>query len=437
MTILGWLIPPVHLLLPSAWALMKMSTAVMVLCSALSLASSQPKTSRWVLLASRLLAAFVSLLAVCVLSEYIFHISIGIDTVLAADPASLRPGMASPQTAIAFLVLSVVMFFIRVLKRLAAYPVDLLVFGFCLLVLGMASGYIFGAMRLFGLSSEIRTSPQTLVSLMLLAFVAFSRRAENGVFSVLLRSGIGSTMARIACPLALLFPFLFEAAKATMIRRGQMSAEYTTAIATAISSMLSFALVLLVGWKIDQLEDAIQQLALRDELTNVYNRRGFFMLAEKALQIAYRSGVPFSVLFIDLDGLKLINDTHGHEAGSAILREVGILLRECFRQTDVIGRIGGDEFAVAGQATQTEIRLAAQRLEQTVVQRNLQPRQRYPLSFSSGYATSGAARQETLDDLVGSADSAMYLVKQRKRTSSAGHQSALATHKESPADSAM
>jgi hypothetical protein len=137
------------------------------------------------LIASHVLAAFVALISLCILLEYTLHHSIGIDTLLAADPGSLRPGRASPRTATALLLLSVVMIFIRIRKRLAAYAVDLLVFSFCLLVLVMASVYMFGAMSLFGLSNDARVSPQTLVPLMLLAFVAFGRWAENGVFSVL------------------------------------------------------------------------------------------------------------------------------------------------------------------------------------------------------------------------------------------------------------
>jgi diguanylate cyclase (GGDEF)-like protein len=106
---------------------------------------------------------------------------------------------------------------------------------------------------------------------------------------------------------------------------------------------------MLLVWYIKGMENEIHDLSLRDELTGLYNLRGFKILAVQALRLAQRSNAPFSVLFIDLDDLKRINDFHGHGVGSAALNETGELIKTTFRETDVIGRVGGDEFAVAGQ----------------------------------------------------------------------------------------
>jgi diguanylate cyclase (GGDEF)-like protein len=137
------------------------------------------------------------------------------------------------------------------------------------------------------------------------------------------------------------------------------------------AAMLSFVLLLFLAWRINNMEIKIHNFSLRDELTGLYNLRGFHLLAEQSLRLAYRNQLPFSVLFIDLDNLKQINDSLGHSTGSAFLAETGVILRGAFRETDVLGRIGGDEFAVAGQFGQMAISLAAQRLRKTTVQRKM------------------------------------------------------------------
>jgi diguanylate cyclase (GGDEF)-like protein len=95
-----------------------------------------------------------------------------------------------------------------------------------------------------------------------------------------------------------------------------------------------------------QVEETLRGLALVDELTGVHNRRGFMALAEREWQRARREGRAAVLAYIDLDGFKSINDTHGHAEGDCALRMVAEVLRTTFRGVDVIGRLGGDEFAV-------------------------------------------------------------------------------------------
>ena len=128
-----------------------------------------------------------------------------------------------------------------------------------------------------------------------------------------------------------------------------MPAHYTTAILASINGLVALFLLLYLVWRMNRLETDIRDLSLRDALTGLYNIRGFRILAEQSLRMAHRSKEPFSVLFIDLDDLKQTNDLLGHQAGSEFLIETGEILKDTFRETDVFGRIGGDEFAVAGQ----------------------------------------------------------------------------------------
>jgi len=412
----AWLVHPLDRYLPSSWLLIKANTAVAMLLSVLSLELSrdgQPGRRRR--LASCVLAVLVGLLSSITGAEYIFHVSLGVDTLLSTDPSLLQPGRMSPEAALAFVLLSLVMILIPLRKRYLVYVADFYVCGLCLLLLVVGSGYMFRAMHLFGLSGSNLTAPQTLVGLMLLSFVVFGRQAQQGIFGILLGVGIASRIARVVLPIALLLPFLLEAAKSIAIRTGLVDPEFATAIATALGMAVAFGLILVLAWRIDKLESSIRDLSLRDELTGLYNRRGFYVLAEQALRLAQRSGKTLSVLFIDVDDLKQINDRHGHEVGSSLLNEVAEFLKESFRRTDVIGRIGGDEFAVAGVSSEAAMNIALERLERSTAERNAQHGRLHPFSFSIGHVTSEVSGSESLEELLGKADGLMYETKRRKK----------------------
>jgi len=394
---------------------MKANTALLVLLSALSLTLSRNRRSEWAFFLGQLAGVLVFLVAVAVLLEYLTHVSFGFDTLPAPDSGSSQPGRMSPQTAICFVLLGITATFIRIRKRPAAQVIDCVVFCLSSFVLVIASGYTFGVLHLFGLSHSTVTSPQTLVCLLLLSFVAFGRRAERGVFSILVGIGVGSKIARIAAPFSLLVPFMLEAGRLRILRMGLFNEEYSVALVTVLAAVLGLGLILTFAWQIESLEQDIRDLSIRDDLTVLYNRRGFLLLAERALQLARRTGTPFSLLFIDLDNLKRVNDSLSHDVGSNFICEMADLLKICFRETDVIGRIGGDEFVVAGVASLSGIRLSARRLEKAVASRNLTEGHRYPLSFSFGHVTSEAGRKESLDELLNQADSAMYANKRNKK----------------------
>jgi len=412
----AWFVPPLGQALPSLWRLMRANTALLALCSAISLDCSQPKRSQHMVMIGQLIAFFVGLMGVAVLVEYLTGVSLRVDTLLPINPLNGPAGRMAPQTAFCFALLSVTLFLVRQRKRFGSTIADVFVCLLCVMVLVIASGYLYGALRLFGISGNVLTAPQTLLCLILLTFVAFGRRAEYGMFGILLGTGIGSKIARTAFPIVLVLPFLLEAARGIAVRLGVLGPEYATAVATALAVLLAFGLILALAWRIDSLEREIRDLSLRDELTRLYNRRGFYLLAEQALRLAQRSRMPFSVLFIDLDNLKQINDTLGHEVGSAFLREVAELLENFVRRSDVVGRVGGDEFVVAGQSGESAMRNMAQRLQEAVRVRDALPDREYPFSFSLGLATSEEGETESLEDLLHRADSAMYMTKRQKKS---------------------
>ena len=412
----AWFVPSLGRSLPTGWSLMRANTALLALCSVFSLICSQPRRSQSMVTAGQLIAVVIGLMGAATLLEYATGVNLRIDTLLPINPLNGPVGRMAPQTAFCFTLLSVVLFLLRDRKRIGSTVADIFVCMFCVMVLVIASGFLYGALRLFGISGNNLTAPQTMICLILLAFVAFGRRAEFGAFGILLGTGIGSKIARFAFPIVLLLPFALEAGRGFAIRSGLLGIGYATAVETALSVLLAFGLILGLAWRIDSLERDIRDLSLRDELTHLYNRRGFYLLAEQALRLAQRSRIPFSVLFIDLDNLKLINDTHGHEVGSAFLREVAELLENFVRRSDVVGRVGGDEFVIAGQSSEAAIHHVAQRLEEVAAQRNDQPGRVYPFHFSLGAATSDENEAESLEDLLHRADAAMYIIKRQKKS---------------------
>lgn len=411
-------IPQFGRLYPENWHIMRINSAFASLFCALSLHLSEPRRSRKVQVLSQLLALVVTLLTAAVLYEYIFHLSLGIDSLLAFDHGTTVrfSGRMSPPTACGLFFLGVAILPIQSRNRFGRLTADLLVSWLCLVTLVLVSGQVFDAMQMFGISSNaVQSSPLTLFCLILLTLVAVLRRAENGIFSILLGRGIGSRIARSIAPILLVLSFLREIGRNRLVMNFRLPENYVSAAIASVATVVSFLILLLLTWRIQRMEAEISDLSLRDELTGVRNLRGFHLLGEQALHLAQRSKQPLSVLFIDLDNLKDINDTLGHNTGSAFLVEMAKLLEITFRQTDVIGRIGGDEFAVLCQCSNAAISIAAQRLEEAAAIRSAEDGRQFRFSFSVGYVTSEVNKRQSLDDLLGEADKSMYEEKKRKK----------------------
>lgn len=171
--------------------------------------------------------------------------------------------------------------------------------------------------------------------------------------------------------------------------------------------------------KVTELEDAnerLHNLSLTDELTGLNNRRGFMVLATGLLKFARRVKYPLSLLYIDLDSLKYMNDTFGHAAGDKIIIKFANLLTETFRDSDVIGRLGGDEYVVlVVDATENDIDSLKTRLQNNVDIYNHRSGDQYVISFSMGSIRVGPDSTITVEELLSQADKAMYEHKQRRR----------------------
>lgn len=161
-------------------------------------------------------------------------------------------------------------------------------------------------------------------------------------------------------------------------------------------------------------EQCLRRLALTDELTGLYNRRGFRMLVERELALAHRRGSRGALLFVDVDGLKHVNDTWGHEVGSELLVRCADLLRRTFRDCDLVGRLSGDEFAVfLPDCVAPET--AVVRLRAAVDTAGPDERGIRPQMSIGGVAVETAPRVD-VDEWLTRADAAMYEDKRRRRS---------------------
>ncbi|MEO8994026.1 MAG: GGDEF domain-containing protein [Rhodanobacter sp.] len=159
---------------------------------------------------------------------------------------------------------------------------------------------------------------------------------------------------------------------------------------------------------------ALLEQATTDELTGLLNRRGFLRLAEPELRRTRTNGLPLTLVYIDIDGLKPLNDEAGHEAGDALLIETAVLLRAAFRSTDIVARLGGDEFVVLTHGFQGDgavVRHRIARMAQTLRRSGALSRD---ISLSAGVIMADPDAAPNLDELLGRADKAMYAIKHAK-----------------------
>lgn len=162
-----------------------------------------------------------------------------------------------------------------------------------------------------------------------------------------------------------------------------------------------------------RLQAELGTLAFSDDLTGLFNRRGFLALGERQLKLARRSGRGLCLFLLDLDGLKRINDCWGHFEGDRALVRVAEVLAATFRASDIRGRLGGDEFAVlAVEAAGHGTTAVAARLRDELRKANARE-SRYSISLSLGVARFNGCGYDSMAALIKRADDGMYSAKRR------------------------
>ena len=164
-----------------------------------------------------------------------------------------------------------------------------------------------------------------------------------------------------------------------------------------------------------KLEEQLKAAAITDDLTGIFNRRGFFTLAEQQCKLANRSKRRMLLLYMDLDNMKEINDKLGHVSGDQALWDTAKVIRKTFRDSDIKGRLGGDEFAVLlTDPDPTTEKGVVKHFQDNLQTFNVRGNRNYQLSLSMGFSEFDPERPCTIENLVSSADSSMYKDKRKK-----------------------
>jgi two-component system, cell cycle response regulator len=165
-----------------------------------------------------------------------------------------------------------------------------------------------------------------------------------------------------------------------------------------------------------RLLEEISALSLTDELTGLNNRRAFMTMADQRLQLLERNRSLLVLIFADVDGLKHVNDTLGHDAGDALIIAAANVLRLAFRRTDLIARLGGDEFIVLAEiASEEAAGLLLAKLQEHIDAWNAEDSAPAPLSISAGVLSFRASPGVKLQNLIAEADLRMLQCKTRRR----------------------
>ena len=164
-----------------------------------------------------------------------------------------------------------------------------------------------------------------------------------------------------------------------------------------------------------EVEGELRAASLHDDLTGLYNRRGFVLLADQRLMENRRSGAPLALVFADIDGMKAINDSFGHGAGDIGLALAARALKVSFRESDIVARIGGDEFAIIADLESHDMEALSARLRKEIARLVAESGLRFNMSLALGVTYSQPPHTILLEDMLRQADDFMYEQKHRSR----------------------
>jgi len=404
LNVLALLIAPIDQFLPSPLLHMRPLSASAALCASLALFLLEGERTKRLRYTGQLFGAITACLGTAALWLGASNL------VIPGSGPQIGPISLAP---FAFLLLGLVTLLLHVRSSPWSQIADGLACLLAFIVLVLLSEFFYGLLQVPGSSVFGPIRIPTLACLALLTLAAILRRAEHGIFSFFLTGGADGHLARILAPILISLPIIREIGRARLLDSHLVPPRYATAILSSSATFISFVLLFALSRLILRMQSEIQELNLRDELTGLYNFRGFNLFAEQAYRLAARSRLPFGVLFVDMDDLKLINDTLGHSTGSVFLVETAKILSSTFRETDVIGRLGGDEFVVAGMFDPQEIESAIERLRAVAAARTVMDGK--SISLSLGYASTESGSGEPLKTVVARADKAMYKEKREKK----------------------
>jgi diguanylate cyclase (GGDEF)-like protein len=169
----------------------------------------------------------------------------------------------------------------------------------------------------------------------------------------------------------------------------------------------------------EKIERKLEYYAFTDPLTNTSNRRTGLMVFEKLIKSSSRNNEPLTICFIDIDGLKRVNDTYGHNEGDNLIKSIAMIISSSLRDVDTISRLGGDEFLlILPNCNAKNAEMIMQRIRGKMHRYNLDSNKPYSLSFSCGIEQVSCDEASNVDEIIKRADENMYLEKISKSSSS-------------------
>lgn len=396
-------------------SIMKANTALAVAALGTSLATTGPGRRPRTL--STATAALALALGLVTLAEYTFHWRAGIDQWLVRDPvtpAADFPGRPAFVTALMIALLGSALLCayrprLQLVKTVNALAASVIAWA-------ALSGYVFGAQALSEVPGFASVAlPTTAVGLLLGLGVLMAEPVSWPIGTVTDR-GVGGTVCRWLLPPAILAPpALGWLLSHTSGLVGLYPSAFRWGLYSAASTFGSVWVILLLARRItliDAERTAATVLSRHDALTGLANRRAFDSFLAEAFALARRHGHPLSLVLLDLDRFKSYNDEYGHPAGDDLLRGMGRVLRTLARETDLVARIGGEEFALVLPETDLPgARVLAERVRATVERSH---RFRRPVTLSAGVAMIGGDSGDA-SSLIEDCDAALYRAKEAGR----------------------
>ena len=431
LVLLGWFsdIEILKRIFPTLVAMNPVTAVGFILLSVSLFFSQSESVGRQTRLIAQICAGSIAIVGLIKLSEIVFGWTSGVDQLLfaaklAAD-ATGQPNRMAPNTALNFLLLGSALLLLDKKIRRGLHVSDVLILISIFDSLLPIIGYLYGTKLFYGVGNFIPMALHTALLFLILGIGILLARPGRGINVTILDRGISGVMMRRFLPVVIGLPILIGWLR--LEGQGRNFYDNELGVALMVVSQMVFLtgfvwwhsfLVLRIDTKRKNVEVLLHEMTLTDELTGLRNRRGFFLLAEQELKVALNKqmGVILWCIYADLDGLKKINDSLGHEFGSEAIVRTADILKATFRDADILARLGGDEFAVLAVSNSLAGgSLLLERLNRKVHDLNEQEQLLYKLALSVGLVRFDPDKKTSVNELLKEADQAMYEDKNSKK----------------------
>jgi diguanylate cyclase (GGDEF)-like protein len=391
---------------------MKSNTAVALICAAVALLIDWRHGAMWL---RRLMAGVPLLFGAVTLFEYLTGMSVGIDQLFFLDHVQkIYPGRMAHLTAANLTAIGLALLCTSARPRWMA-TAQVLALGCGLSSLFAIVGYLFGVPVLYGSVNYTSMAFHTGVSFLLLSLGTLFIHPEVGLAAQFWSLSSGGVVARRLIPLAIVVPILLGAA---FVQPGLNFGEMRLALALSVMTSVIAILALITSLSkslsaSDRQRRDAEHNSTMDDLTHIPNRRYFDRRLDEELNRSARSGSPLSLILLDIDHFKEVNDRYGHQGGDAALQWVASIAGSMLRSSSVFCRYGGEEFAIiVADATMSQAAAVAERVRAAIARSPWAP-ENLSLTISAGVAE--GCTNDTPRSLVSRADQALYLAKRNGR----------------------